>query len=182
MAGGLTIAVLAISVLLRGQDKPAQIETAHFTVWSSDGAFPDDDFEKMLEGLFGSWKERLGQAVEPRAKIKVSIYYEQADFEKKAGAGVTQAVKGDTAHVLCDEHYLQGIGASGTRLYLAAAYPKLAARKDVFPSVAAGLSLFFATTQWKEGKVEVGSLLRPDVQANVTAFWNYTKSPDWWAF
>jgi hypothetical protein len=174
--------LLGCPLLLLAQEKPGQFETAHFTLWSSNGSLPDKDFEAMLEGLFADWKDKLGQAGEPRARLKVSIYYEPADFEKRAASGVTNLVKGDTAHVLCDEQVFQGIGSSGVRLYLPAAYPKLAARKDAFPSVAAGLSAFFATAQWRDGKVEVGSVLRADVQANVTAFANYTKSPDWWAF
>jgi hypothetical protein len=174
--------LLAFTLPLHAQDKPEQFETAHFTLWSSNGSVPDKDFEAMLEGLYGAWKEKLGAAGEPRGRIKVSIYFEPADFEKRAGPGATNIVKGDTAHVLCDEQYFQGIGAAGVRLYLAAAYPKLATRKDAFPSLSAGLSAVFATAQWKEGKVEVGSLLRPDVQANISAFSSYAKSPDWWAF
>ena len=173
--------LLGYLYFLRAQEKPEQFETAHFTLWSSNGSVPEKDFEAMLEGLFTAWKEKLGAAADSRGRLKVSIYYEPADFEKRVGQGITHAVKGDTAHVLADEQCYQGIGASGVRLYLAAAYPKLAARKDVFPSIAAGLAAYFASVQWRDGKAEVGSVLRPDVQANAMAFSNYTKSPDWWA-
>jgi hypothetical protein len=176
------VLLLAVALPIRAQDKPEQIETPHFTVWSSNGSVPDKDFDAALEGLYATWKEKLGAAGDPRGRIKVSIYSEQADFEKRVGPGATNAVKGDTAHVLADEQYFQGIAASGVKLYLTAAYPKLAARKDAFPSVSAGLSAVFATAQWRDGKVEVGSLLRADVQANIVAFSNYVKSPDWWAF
>jgi hypothetical protein len=177
---GIGTLLLLCPLGIHAQDKPEQFETAHFALWSSNGSVPDKDFEAMLEGLYAAWKDMLGAAVDPRGRIKVSIYGEPADLEKRIGPGVPSAVKGDTAYVLADEQYFQGIGAAGVRLYLAAAYPKLAARKDAFPSVSAGLSAVFATAQWREGKVEVGSLLRADVQANIAAFSSYTKSPDWW--
>jgi hypothetical protein len=176
------IFLLAIPLPIYAQDKPEPFETAHFTVWSSNGSAPDKDFAAALEGLYAAWKEKLGAAGDPRGRIKVSLYAEAADFEKRVGPGLTHAVKGDTAHVLADEQAFQGIAAAGVRLYLASAYPKLAARRDAFPSLSAGLSAVFATAQWRDGQVEVGSLLRADVQANITAFSGYVKSPDWWAF
>lgn len=172
---------LALALVVQAQDaKP--IETAHFSVSSSNGAVPAEDFESMLEALYASWKERLGQAVEPKGRLKLAIYDEPAEFEKKAAPGLTHLVKGDTAHVLSDEQVVQGIAASGVRLYLAAAYPKLAARKDVFPSLSSGLALWYRSAQWKAGRLEVGSLIGAESQANVVAFQNAAKSPDWWAF
>ena len=77
--------LLAIALSLQAQE-PRQFETPRFSVWSSNGSVPDKDFEAMLESLYEAWKDKLGQAVEPRAKLKVSIYYDPPEFEKKVCA------------------------------------------------------------------------------------------------
>lgn len=153
-------------------------ETEHFRIITSRGVFPGEDFGATLEGLMDAWRRKLGGAL-PAEKIPLVLHFDSNEFHEKIGRGEPQRIQEGALHVLCDEQVLKHVASGGTRLYLERAYPKMAARTDLPPWIAAGLGGYFASSQAVGGKLEMDSPKIPDAHMNILSLQNLLRSPDW---
>ena len=160
---------------------PAQdIETEHFALVSPGNVVPAKDFTTLLEAFHALWSTKLGAAGAPAGKLKIALYFDAKEFTRHGSLEYRYSLKEGTLHLYCDEDLLSSLAAGGTQLYLSAAYPALAGRKDVAPWLFAGLKNYFGGCRWDQGVLQVDSIRLPDPTSNALTLQFLLKKGDWW--